>query len=442
MAVASRILLIGGSKALRLFAEDMLKAGHPAYRAETAEQAIDAARVECPDIVISDVDLLVNAQAFADGMAKACSPFRPVLVAVAPDGIDAARRTALEAVIDEVIAGPLDVMTALFRLEPLARLVTMRNELSLRRLTLSRLNVPVEPPPSAPSDLPILVLAVDPKLANALGHAVSAAGARAVFSDNPFQAEGILASEECSALVAVADESSRDEILGLCYQIRKNARLFHLPIMLVADATLAAAPVEAYAQGVNLVLPLATPSETLVSEISAQLQRHNRRRTLRDRLMAVIPSSSLDVATGLVAEPFLLEHLTTLADAYRARRRPLSLVTFSIRNLDAAIAKHGAANANRLYGEVARWIHRLIRAEDTGGRLGNNEFAVVLPNTDDSDARSAMYRVDDVLSHTEFGLDGEPFSLWIASGRATLHSGETAANLLANARASLGDPRA
>jgi diguanylate cyclase (GGDEF)-like protein len=116
-------------------------------------------------------------------------------------------------------------------------------------------------------------------------------------------------------------------------------------------------------------------------------------------------------------------------------------VSFSIRNLDAAIAKHGAANTARLHGEVARWIQRLIRAEDTAARVGANEFVVILPNTDDSDGRLAMVRIDDVLSHTEFGLDGWPFTLWIASGHASAQSGDTGASLLARARETPGASR-
>jgi GGDEF domain-containing protein len=74
-------------------------------------------------------------------------------------------------------------------------------------------------------------------------------------------------------------------------------------------------------------------------------------------------------------------------------------------------------------------------------RLGTGEFAVVLPNTGDSDARSLMYRIDDVLSHTAFGISGEPFSLWIASGRATAHAYDNAKTFLSEARATVGEPQ-
>jgi diguanylate cyclase (GGDEF)-like protein len=129
-----------------------------------------------------------------------------------------------------------------------------------------------------------------------------------------------------------------------------------------------------------------------------------------------------------------------LAEAHNAHRRPLSVVLFAIRNLDAATAAHGAAAA-QLHSEVARWIQRLVRAEDTAARLRGGEFAVLLPNTDDTDARSLMYRIDDVLSHTQFGIDGEPFSLWIAAGRATARPRESATTILANARAAVGEPQ-
>jgi two-component system cell cycle response regulator PopA len=225
---------------------------------------------------------------------------------VSPEPIAKERRDELEAVIDEVIVGPLDAATALFRLEPLARLVTMRNELELRRLTVSKFDIQAERSIAVSPELPVLVLAADPKQASAIGHAVDLIGARSVFSDDPFQAERILVGEECGAVVAVADGESRDGVLSLCYQLRKNARLFHLPVLLVAEPGLASAPIDAYAQGANLVVPLGIAADALAAEIAAQVQRQRRRRTLRDCLMTAIPPSLLDLPTGLANESFLI----------------------------------------------------------------------------------------------------------------------------------------
>ena len=441
MAVSSRILLVGGSKPFRIFAEDLLKAGHPAYRAESTAQALEVASVELPDIVIVEAEILEDAGSFATAMANACHSFRPVMVAASPVAIDKKRRAELEKTVDEIIVGPLDAATALFRLEPLARLAIMRNELELRYQTLARICDITELSHSEWTDLPVLILANDPKQAALLGRAADTIGARTVFSDDPFQAERILASEECGALVAIADSESRDNVLDLCYQLRKNARLFHLPILLVADSVLANKPIDAYAQGASGVVPLDMTQEALAIEIGSHLERQNRRRILRDRLMTVIPAAATDSETGLVEQSFMLKHLDTLSKAHTFRHRPLSLVVFAIRNLDAAAAKHGADKAARLHGEVARWIKRLVRVEDTVAHLASGEFAVALPNTDDLDARALMNRIDDVLSHTEFGIDGKPFNPWIAAGYAMARPNETAATFIAHARDTVGEPQ-
>lgn len=441
MAVSSRILLVGGSKPFRIFAEDLLKAGHPAYRAETTAQALEVASVELPDIVIAETDLLAEAGSFANAMANACHSFRPVIVAASPIAIDKTRRAKLETAVDEIIIGPLDAATALFRLEPLARLAIMRNELELRYQTLARICDILELSSGESVDLPILILANDSKQAALLGRAADAIGARTVFSDDPFQAERILASEECCALVAIADSESRDSVLDLCYQLRKNARLFHLPILLVADPVLAGKPIDAYAQGASGVVPLDITQEALAIEIGSHLERQNRRRILRDRLMTVVPISAIDSGTGLVDQSFMLKHLETLAKAHTFRHRPLSLAVFAIRNLDAAAAKHGAEKAALLHGEVARWIKRLVRVEDTVAHLSSGEFAVALPNTDDLDARALMNRIDDVLSHTEFGINGQSFNLWIAAGYAMARPNETASTFISHARAMVGEPQ-
>jgi diguanylate cyclase (GGDEF)-like protein len=435
MALSVRLLLVGDSKELRILAEDLLKAGNPAYRVETAAQAYKIAHAEMPDIVIVEDESLRQPGIFVAGMAEACRPMVPVMVAACGPSIDRQRRVELEATVDEVMTGPLDAATVLFRLEPLARLATMRNELKLRHLTLDGVGMRAEIPPVEPADFPVLVLADNPKQAASLGHAAERIGARVIFSDDPFNAERILAGEECGALVAVVDSSIGYGVLDLCRQVRKNARLFHLPILLLADALAPLmGPVEAYAQGASLVLPQNVDNDALAAEIAAQLQRQRHRRKLRDQLIGIIPAALLDSQTGLLTESFMQKHLETMAEAHAVRRRPLSLVVFAIRNIQAAIARYGEAKAARLHGEVARWITRLVRAEDGVFRLPNGEFAVALPNTEESEARSLMHRIDDVLSNTEFGIDGEPFSLWIAAGIATARENDKAAAFMAQAR--------
>lgn len=434
MAISLRLLLAGDSKALRILAEDLLKAGNPAYRVETAEQAFKVARAELPDIVIVEEALLPEPQKFAGALAEVCKPLGPVLVAACAETVDKNRRTELEAAVDEVMAGPLDAATVLFRLEPLARLATMRNELTLRRLTLSRIGMQAETPPSEPTDHPVLVLAANTKQASFMGRAAERIGARVVFSDDPFNAERILIGEECGALVAATDGSSTDSVLDLCRQIRKNARLFHLPIVLMEDATPLGKLIEAYAQGASVVVPQHIELEFLSAEIASQLQRQRHRRKLRELLFGIVPPALLDAKTGLFTESFMLKHLETLAEVYGSRQRSLSLVVFAIRNLHAAVSRYGAAKADKLHGEVARWIKRLVRAEDAVFLMANGEFAVALPNTDDRESQVLMHRIDDVLSNTEFGIDGQPFSLWIASGCATARPDSNAAAFLAQAQ--------
>src|SRR4051812_26163237 len=157
MAASVRMLLVGSSRPLRAFAEDLLKSGHPAYRAESTAQAVEAAQAECPDIVLADRGALTDARAFADAIRTACEPFRPLIVAL-DGGLDGAGRAVLEAAVDEVFEGPLEAATALFRLEPLARLTTMRNEFALRQLTLTRLGVTPGVSTDLALDLPVLVL--------------------------------------------------------------------------------------------------------------------------------------------------------------------------------------------------------------------------------------------------------------------------------------------
>jgi diguanylate cyclase (GGDEF)-like protein len=83
------------------------------------------------------------------------------------------------------------------------------------------------------------------------------------------------------------------------------------------------------------------------------------------------------------------------AEVRRSRRteRPFALVFFDVDGLKGINDRHGHLVGSRALCRVAEVLHVSCRAVDTAARYGGDEFAVVLPETEEAAARRVAQRV-------------------------------------------------
>jgi diguanylate cyclase (GGDEF)-like protein len=100
----------------------------------------------------------------------------------------------------------------------------------------------------------------------------------------------------------------------------------------------------------------------------------------------------------------------------RRYRKPLALCLFDLDGFKGVNDSLGHPAGDRVLRAVAAAI-RKTRSADMGFRIGGDEFAVLLPETNARDAVAGVQRVIDELARTEVeGLDGIGISYGIASG--------------------------
>ncbi len=145
-----------------------------------------------------------------------------------------------------------------------------------------------------------------------------------------------------------------------------------------------------------------------------------------------------DALTG-VANRRQIEHLLQreLATA-AAGRRPLTVIMLDVDHFKAVNDSHGHQAGDRVLVEIVRACQSGLRPSDWLGRLGGEEFLVILPDT----MLEAGMQVAERLRHDVAGLRmtiGEtPLGLSISLGVAQLEAGETSIDpLLRRADASL-----
>jgi diguanylate cyclase (GGDEF)-like protein/PAS domain S-box-containing protein len=123
--------------------------------------------------------------------------------------------------------------------------------------------------------------------------------------------------------------------------------------------------------------------------------------------------AATDPLTGLANHRAFFERL--YADVERARRhgRPLSLVIIDLDLFKLVNDAHGHPTGDRVLVEVAERLSALTRAEDTLARVGGEEFAWLLPESDAHAAWAAAERARLAIST----------KLFTGAGRVTMSAG-------------------
>jgi diguanylate cyclase (GGDEF)-like protein len=122
--------------------------------------------------------------------------------------------------------------------------------------------------------------------------------------------------------------------------------------------------------------------------------------------------ATIDGLTGL----YNRRHFDLLADAewkrFRRYRRPISLMLIDIDQFKEINDRRGRDAGDGVLKKLANICMEGKRSTDIVARIGGDEFAMLLPETDLVQARTVAERI---ITATEF-LDGVTFSIGIAEG--------------------------
>ena len=99
------------------------------------------------------------------------------------------------------------------------------------------------------------------------------------------------------------------------------------------------------------------------------------------------------------------------------RKRTLSVLLLDIDNFKRRNDQLGHAEGDEALQILARVLTRSARIADLPARVGGEEFAVLLPETDSSGASAAARRIQTLLAHEDAG----PMPLTVSIGIACLH---------------------
>jgi diguanylate cyclase (GGDEF)-like protein len=122
---------------------------------------------------------------------------------------------------------------------------------------------------------------------------------------------------------------------------------------------------------------------------------------LHDRIYRL---ASVDAGTGAFNRRHLLETLTAEIERAPHSGRPLSVICYDLDQFKTVNDTYGHAAGDQVLAGSAQVVRGALRAGDVLGRLGGEEFAVVLPGTDRPAALELAERLRAALAAHHFEI--------------------------------------
>lgn len=154
----------------------------------------------------------------------------------------------------------------------------------------------------------------------------------------------------------------------------------------------------------------------------------------------MMAQTSLDTLTGVNNRSAVLSFLEKHADLSRRHHRPLSLVIADLDNFKSVNDRFGHATGDRALQVFADLVMKRVRGSDLVGRIGGEEFLIVLPETHGAEALNVAEDLRKALAaeRIEPCSGGRPFSITCCFGVAQLQAkDQNGGSLLARADVAL-----
>jgi diguanylate cyclase (GGDEF)-like protein len=118
-----------------------------------------------------------------------------------------------------------------------------------------------------------------------------------------------------------------------------------------------------------------------------------------DRARQHTKEARTDYLTGLANRPEFERAIDRAVAAAQRHKRRLALMMLDLDNLKDINDTYGHHVGDEAIRLLAQELQRAVRATDTSGRLGGDEFGVAMPEADERDAREVGARVREALEH-------------------------------------------
>jgi diguanylate cyclase (GGDEF)-like protein len=153
--------------------------------------------------------------------------------------------------------------------------------------------------------------------------------------------------------------------------------------------------------------------------------------------------ATTDALTGLWNRRHLLERLEAETGRSRRNGRPLCVAILDVDHFKRVNDRHGHPGGDEVLRALARQIKDAVRLSDVVGRMGGEEFAILMPETDRAQAQLVCERLREMMARKPVTLpSGAALTVTLSTGIALMAGEEASDRLISRADAALYEAKA
>ena len=201
-------------------------------------------------------------------------------------------------------------------------------------------------------------------------------------------------------------------------QLKSDPQLKDIPVVFLTIRTGVGDVVDALRGGAHDYLRKPFEPDELVARVGAALQVKRLQDQLRERNTLLEQMNRTDTLTGLYNRRYLEEELARQHLDARRHHDPIVLLLLDLDQFKRVNDTYGHPVGDLVLCEFARRLRDEVRAGDTAGRWGGEEFVVILPRTDLEGALQLADRIRRATADVPIVVGGESIHVTLSGGCA------------------------
>ena len=207
--------------------------------------------------------------------------------------------------------------------------------------------------------------------------------------------------------------------MELAQIIRQMEQFISIPIVFLSAETDKEKQLAALGIGGDDFLTKPIEPDHLIAAVTIRIERYRKLRALMIH----------DGLTGLLNHSTTKERLIQEVERARRQNEPLAFAMLDLDQFKRVNDNYGHAAGDRVLKSLAYLLRQRLRSSDIIGRFGGEEFAVILPDTDEQSAANIMQELCAVFAKIRHHAGEKEFSVSFSCGVAAFPAFDNAESL-------------
>jgi len=304
------------------------------------------------------------------------------------------RVRGLEAGADDFLTKPINDTALFARVKSLIRIKVLLDELRLRDQTGLQMGVIEEGKNTFTSDVSgSKIMVVDDDAVQLKKIVAKLSESYQVDTVSDPAATIATAAGGAFDLIMVSTMLTDADGLRLASHLKSHEDVRNVPVLLIVDEEDQRTMFKGLEMGVNDYIVSPIDFNEMMARVKTQIRRKKYQEALRSNYQQSINMAITDSLTGLYNKRYLNTHLDNLVRQSLLNNKNLSLMIMDMDHFKSVNDTYGHDVGDQVLKQLGEIIVKTIRSADLAARFGGEEFVVLMPETDNIQAKDAAERL-------------------------------------------------